>query len=248
MLTPLLALSLLPRVDAAAEIGHFVGLGRLRGTIRLSLDLEVVRGETFAVSIYTDALSFVRRNEGIESPVRISPQQIWYPVGARIRWDLPGDRAWGLFAFHQSNHDVDTDDARLNNETVSFEVYGAEYVMPRLRLWAGLYYDRGTRLDGRPQTLPFDYYLGGLSAAGELPLGPRWYLAGALNPVFHRNGSHQIPHLNLPGQLEAGLRFAGEGGMLRVFVRGQRVEDYQHLGDTPEHLLLLGLGLGSEVW
>jgi hypothetical protein len=252
VIAPILALSLLPKVDASAEIGHFVGLGRLRGTIRLAIDVEVVRGETFAISIFTEAQSFVRRNEGTESPVRISPQQMWYPVGARLRWDRPGGESWGFFAFHQSNHDIDTDDAQLNQETVSFEVYGAEYLWPHLRLMGGLYYDRGTRLSGRPQTLPFDYYVAGLGVRGELPLGPRWYLAGALNPVFHRNGDHAIPYLNLPGNVDVGLRFSdgpeAGGGQLRVFVRGQRVEDYQHLGDRPEHLLLLGVGLDSFAW
>lgn len=244
----LLALSLLPRVDAGAEIAHFVGFGPLRGTIQLDLDIEVLRAERWQLSIFTATRSFVRRNTDTESPVRISPQQIWYPVGLRLHWPQGQGRSFGLFAMHQSNHDIDNNDAPLNLETISYEVYGVEYLWPWLRVAGGLYYDRGTRLTGVRQLWPFDYYLAGLQVEGHYTFNDLFYMAGAVHAVFHRGAAHAIPYLNLPAHLDLGLRWTGEGGQARLFMRGQRVEDYLHLQDEPLHLFLLGLALDSRIW
>lgn len=244
MLIALTALSLLPRVDAAAEVTHDFGLSPLRGTIELRLDLEVVRAADWQVEIFTAARTFVRHNSATESPVRISPRQVHYPVGARLRWPLADDRSFAIFAFHQSNHDVDTNNPILNEETISYEIYGAEYRWPRLRVHGGLYYDRGTRLSGRPQTLPFDYYLCGATVEGWHPIGRLGYTAGRLTAVAHRNGDHAPGYLNLDGQVDGGLRWQGATGAMRVFLRGLRVEDYRFLGDL-RHALLIGFAMGS---
>jgi hypothetical protein len=248
MYASLLALSLLPRVDADVEVGHYVGLGHLRGTIRLGLDVEVLRAPRWHLDIWTATQSFVRTNHRNESPVRISPQQVWYPVGIRLRFPL-GDAGaqWGIFASHQSNHDIDSYDLPQARETVAYEIYGAELVLPWLHLHGGLYYDRGTRISGDPQTLPFDYYLAGVTAEGAWPLGSHLYTASTLNLVGHRDSGTDIPYLNLAGHLDVGSRWQGARGVARVFVRGQRVEAYQQLGDAPEYLLLLGVGLGSTL-
>lgn len=243
----LLALSLLPQVQADAEVAHYPGLGPLRGTIRVGVDLQVVRGDGWHFDIWTAARSFVRKNRENESPVRISPLQIWYPVGARFRFDLGGDREWGVFAFHQSNHDIDSADAQQARETVAYEVYGAEYWQPHLHVHGGLYYDRGTRLSGRPQTLPFDYYLAGATVEGDWPITPRWYTAGQLTLIGHLNEAHAPAHLNVAGHLDVGAWWQGDGGVIRTFLRAQRVEDYQRLGDDPVHMLLIGVGIGSRL-
>lgn len=243
----LTALSLLPRVDAAAEIAHDFGLSPLRGTIELSLDLTVVRAPTWQLEIFTGVRTFVRHNADSESPVRISPRQVHYPVGARVRWPLAAGRSWALVAFHQSNHDVDITDPILNEETISYEIYGAEYRWPQVRVLGGLYYDRGTRLSGTPQTLPFDYYLFGAAVDGWLPLGKRAYGAGRVELIAHRNADHAPRYLNVGGHLDGGARWQGEGGEMRVFLRAQRIEDYRFLGDV-RHALFVGFGIGSAAW
>lgn len=239
----LTALSLLPRIDAFAEITHDFGLSPLRGTIELGIDLTAVRAPTWQLEIFTGVRSFVRHNTDAESPVRISPRQVHYPVGARIRWPIDRDRSWALVAFHQSNHDVDVTDPILNEETVSYEIYGAEYRWARARVVGGLYYDRGTRLSGAPQTLPFDYYVAGAAVDGWHPLGALGYAAGRIELVAHRNAEHAPRYLNLGGHLDGGVRWPGEAGSMRLFLRAQRIEDYRFLGDV-RHALFLGFAMG----
>lgn len=245
MLAPILGLVLIPRVDAGAEITHDLGLDALRATIELELDLGVFAGDGWRVDAFTSVRTYVRGNREDESPVRISPQQVHFPVGARVRWRIDDESEWGLFAFHQSNHDVDTDDPVLNNETLAYEIYGADWVWRWLYVGGGLYYDRGTTLEDVPQTLPFQYYLLGATVAADVPILDIWYAAGEVTLIGHRNGDHQVPYLNIDGHLDSGVRFTGEAGSIRVFLRFERIEDYRHLGDTPRHLLSLGTGLGS---
>ncbi len=247
MVTAFLALSLLTRFDAGAEAAQELGLDdELRMTIGLDLDLRLLSYEGTHLDIFTGVETWVRSNVGNESKVRISPQQVQYPVGARIRFDLdlPGWE-WGVFALHRSHHDVDLTDEAMNRETVAYEVYGAELVGPGWRVGGGLYYDRGTRLDGFKQKLPFDYYLAGVRGELDVPLLWRWYAAGALELVGHLEGEHDPPHLNVSGHLDTGLYYREGAGRARAFVRFQRVEDYQHLADEPRHLLLFGLRLGT---
>ncbi len=248
MSTLLLGLALLTRFDGGAEATHELGTDdELRMTIALDLDLNVLVYDEVRFDIFTGTRTYVRSNHRDESPVRISPQQIHYPVGAAIRWpsEHPG-WMWGVFALHQSNHDIDLTDEVQNRETVAYEIYGAEWLTPRWRLSGGVYYDRGTRLDGTRQTLPFDYYLGGARFEGDWPLVWRWYVAGAVELVGHREAEHDPPHLNVSGHLDAGLDHRVEGGRARTFLRFQRLEDYQHLADEPRHLLLFGIRLGSD--
>lgn len=249
----LAALAWMPRVDAAGEVAYEVGLDtHLRATIRLMLDLDVVAGEGWQVSIFHETRSFVRSNDRrYETLFRISPEQIHYPVGARLRFDLEPGHAWGLLAFHQSNHDVDSFDELQARETVAYELYGAEYVAPLGHVWGGLLYDRGTRraADGSDrlvrQSLPFDHYLAGLIAEGARDVWRSAYVGGRLAVFAHLGDEHDPPYLNLDGWLDAGWRVEGAGGAWRFFARFQRIEDYRQLGDTPRHLLLVGTALGT---
>jgi hypothetical protein len=244
VLIALTALSLLPRVDARAEVAHDVGVSPLRGTIELAIDLEVVRLPTWSIDIFTGTRTFVRHNARTESPVRISPRQVHYPVGLRVRWPRADGESFSLVAFHQSNHDNDVTEPILNEETISYEIYGAAYHWPRTRVLAGIYYDRGTRLSGQAQTLPFDYYLFGAQVEGWRPIGRLGFAAARLEAVVHRNGDHAPGYLNLGGYIDGGLRWQGARGVMRTFLRAQRIEDYRFLGDI-RHALFLGFSVGS---
>ena len=242
----LAALVWLPRIDAAAEVAHDVGLDpSLRGIIQLDLEVDAVAGDGWRLCLYTSTRSWVRSNRRDETFARISPEHINYPVGAILRFPRKDGFGWGLLAHHQSNHDVDVTDAILNRETVSYEIYGAELYGPLGRIYGGLYYDRGTRLDGTQQVWPFDYYLAGINVEGEWPTAADWSLSGRLSLVGHRNGDHAPGHLNIDGHLEAGRNWTGDGGRFRAFARLARVEDYQYLGDAARHLALFGVRLGS---
>ncbi len=247
----LLALTFMPRVDGDAEFAHDLGLDEdLRATITIGVDLDLVVGEGWRFEAFTAPNTYVRSNTETESFARISPHQIHYPVGGRLRWALdpiwgsPGWE-WGLLAFHQSNHDVDVTDEVLNRETVAYEIYGAELEAPWFLLSGGLYYDRGTRLSGRRQKLPFDHYLAGVTFAAWHRFVEHWYGSGELTLVGTLDEDHSPPYLNVSGRLETGAELRGEGGRGRIFLRIQRVEDYQHLSDEPRYMLSLGLGLGT---
>ncbi len=246
--TLLLSLVFLTRFDGGAEATQELGLDdQLRMTIGLDLDVTLAEYDGIRLDIFTGTRTYVRSNVRGESPVRISPQQIHYPVGARFRFPLEApDQMWGIFALHQSNHDIDLDDEVMNHETVAFEIYGAEWVAARWRLSGGIYYDRGTRLSGKKQTLPFDYYLGGARFEGDWPIIGHWYGAGALELVGHLNEDHEPPNLNISGHVDTGLDYrSAAGGRGRAFLRFQRLEDYQHLADEPRWLLLFGFGVGA---
>lgn len=239
-------------MGGVAEAAHTVGLtDHIRGTIAAGVDATVARDQRWALDVFTTFRGYVRFNREGEGAVRISPRQVHYPVGARLRFPI-GDQpiaeakySWGLVAFHQSNHDVDESDPVLNRETVSYEIYGLTWWAPRLRLTGGLYYDRGTTRALKYQRLPFDYYLAGAQAEGWRPLGDHLYLRGLLELIGHRNGDHSPAYLNVNATAEIGGRWTGDGGQIRLFVRGQRLEDYRYLDDQPRHLLMLGLTLAS---
>jgi len=240
------ALAVLPRIDAAAEVAHDFGLDPdLRGTLRLAFDARALAGDGWHFDIFTEVRSTVRENRGRESPVRVSPQQIGYPVGGRLRFPLGGEREWGLFAFHRSNHDVDEGDPELLTETIAYEVYGADWVLPPLRLAAGVYYDRGTTRAQKRQTLPFDYYLFGVRAEADVPLGERAFTGGVFEAIAQRNAGHAPAYVNLQGHLDVGALWRGSAGAWRVFLRFERIEDYRFLGDDPHHLLMLGTAIGA---
>lgn len=237
----------LPRVDAMGEVAYDLAVDeRLRATIRLELEIGVVAGADWRLEVFTEARSFIRENDRrFETLFRISPEQIHYPVGARLRFDLGDGHGWGLVAFHQSNHDIDSSDVTFARETLAYEIYGAEWLSPWVHVWGGLFYDRGTRLDGTRQGLPFDYFLAGVIAESEVDVWGPWYAGGRLGVVAHRNGGHVPAHVDLDGWLDAGWRLDGPGGAVRVFARFQRIENYRFLGDAPRHLLLIGTALGS---
>ncbi len=242
----LAALVWLPRIDAAAEVAHDVGLDSdLRATIQLDVEIDAVAGDQWRLCLFTTTRTWVRENRRNETFARISPEHINYPVGAVLRFQGADGWGWGLLAQHQSDHDVDVSDPTLNRETVSYEIYGGELFGPMGRIYGGLYYDRGTRLDGTQQVWPFDYYLAGINFEGEWPMDAPYSFSGRLSLVGHRNENHGPPHLNIDGHLEAGANWTGTGGRLRAFFRFARAEDYQYLGDDPRHLALVGVRLSS---
>ena len=242
----LLAAAFLGRVDAHGEAAYDAGLDRdLRGHILFGLGAELVRTPSLRLEIFTTARSLVRSNRADEGPVRISPQQIYYRAGAHLRLGPPDDAAWGLFAVHQSNHDIDESDAVLIRETIAYEIYGIEWLTSGLRIAGGVYYDRGTTRELEAQALPFNYYLLGVESQASTWLQPPFYAAAAIELVAHRNGSHSPGHLNISGQIDLGAALTGRGGALRVFLRLERLEDYQFLGDRPRHLLLVGTSIDT---
>ena len=247
-MNPLVLLSLiwLPYFDGQGEFSHDTGLhDGLRGHIALELEFGIFETRTWRMNGFTSAESVVRDNTRRETFFRISPEQIHYPVGLRARWVLDSKSEWGLVVFHQSNHDIDTNDVALNRETISFEVYGVEWARRDILVQLGLYYDRGTRLDGTLQNWPFNYYLAGTTMAGEWPLGNRWFGGGQITVIAHRNKSTPIPHTTIGGHVEGGLRLTGDTGMLRVFLRCTRLTDYPFLGAPPQHMISLGVGVRS---
>ena len=167
-----------------------------------------------------------------------------YGAVARLRL---GER-WALVALHRSHHDIDSDDSVGNRETISYEVYGAQWRRGAFRVLGGVWYDRGTTRDGRAQTLPFDHYLGGVRVDGLVDLGGPLYASGALEAVAHRDGEHSpIPYLNTGGILELGVRRRGPAAEVRVGLSLRRIEDPLFLGQPARHLLLLSLRTGSGV-
>ena len=228
------------------EAAHDLGANQeLRGTIDLALNVDLLKTQTWSLEITTANRTIVRENTRRETVVRISPEQAHYRVGARARFPLGSKHAWSLFVHHQSNHDVDTDDAALNRETISYEIYGAEFLGANYAIGGGLYYDRGTRLSGRKQYWPFDYYLAGGHGRWELSLYGRWYAELNAEVIVHTQSDTQIPNTHLSGEVDVGWRFAGVGGEFRSFLRGARISDYQFLGDRAEHMILFGISIRS---
>lgn len=241
------ALTLLPDATASVEAAHDLGLEEtLRGRVFAQVAPTLFRGADWGVSIEVGLETWFRENDPLtESPVRLSPHQIRYPVAAHLRFDLPGRQVWGVFALHQSNHDVDVTDERLNRETLSFEVYGAEWRGPDFALWGGMIYDRGTTLAMRRQSWPFDYSFATLHGDARQSLWGPVDASAALTLAFHRNGDTQLPHVRVDASADVGATFTGDAGALRPFLRWTRLEDYQHLGDAPRQVLMLGLAINA---
>ncbi|MFN3201158.1 MAG: hypothetical protein ACE366_22350 [Bradymonadia bacterium] len=240
----------MPRLTTFAEAAHTVALSDdIRGVVATGIDAQVLRGPRWSLEIFTTFRSYVRYNREGEGVVRISPRQIHFPVGARVRFPIDAETlaaskySWGLQAFHQSNHDIDENDPVLNRETISYEVYGVTWWSPHLKALAGVYYDRGTTRAGKHQTLPFDYYLAGAQLDGWYPLSARIYGRMAFEGIVHTNGERAPGHLNVNITTDLGLRWPGASGEIRTFLRGQRLEDYRFLGDTSQHMLMVGLTL-----
>ncbi len=247
VMIPLLAtLIWFPGFSADVSTGHDVGVEKyLRGTVAMNVDLKLVQGQRWRLDLFTGTESFIRSNRQNESPVRISPEHIRFPVGLRVRFPSQDGFEWGIFARHQSNHDMDSVNPNLARETIAYEVYGVDWKWPRLLIGLGVYYDRGTRLDGRHQTWPFDYYLGGLMFKAEPVLTPSFYLLTQGEFVGHRNGRHDIPHLNIEGHAELGYQVFGLRGRWRTGLRFRRIEDYQFLGDDPRYVLMIHTELSA---
>ena len=241
-----------PALDAGGEFGFDLGLDAdLRGVIAVGLDLQLVAGggpnERWHLDVYTRAETTVRSNRADESPVRISPEHIGYPVGARLRFELAPDREWGPFIFHRSEHDIDLDEASLNRETLAYETYGVDLRLRseerRGRVALAMVYDRGTRLDGTRQKRPFEYSFGALEAGGTTGLWGPSYASGWIFAL----GRVASPWADISGHLEVGARKRGIEGDARLFLRLARFANYQHLEDPARHLLLLGIGLGDDL-
>jgi hypothetical protein len=241
------AAALLPRAAGHVEAAHDLGLNRdLRGRVFLQVAPTVVEGAAWRLDLEIGLETWFRENGPQETRVRLSPHQIRYPVSAHLRFPLHGGRsAWGVFAFHQSNHDVDVTDARLNTETLAYEIYGAEYLGERFRLSGGLVYDRGTTLAFERQSWPFEHTFATVRGEGRWPVW-RWIDAGAaLTLAVHRDGGTPVPHLRIDAAVDAGATFPGAAGGIRPFLRWQRFEDYQYLGDAPRAVLMLGLEIAT---
>ena len=234
-----------PHLSGTVEIGQDLGLDdALRGTITLQLETVAIQQPSWQLEVYIRHDTFIRSNRANETPFRISPEQIYYPLGVRIKMPIPKtSRSWAVFARHQSNHDIDSNDAELNRETISFETYGAQLITPKSLVELSLYYDRGTRVDGRQQVWPLDYFLAGGRYGAEIALTHRVYASTRLEFVGHTNEGTQIPNLDISGYGELGFQTVGRTGRNRFFLRAQRINNYRFLGDTPRHLLLLGLGI-----
>ena len=243
--------TLLPRVDARATGAHDLGLDAdLRGLVELEVLPTFVQGADFRLAASLGLSTWFRGNNRTESPVRLSPQQIRYPVALHLWFDSDLGPI-GPFVFHQSNHDVDTDDARLNRETVAYEVYGCAWQAAAFRLDAGIYYDRGTTLALKKQIYPFDHFLLGahLSTRNVLPESLRPLdLIVDLEAIAHRGGDESPPFVDLNASVDLGVRLRGNppgAGTLRPLLRLQRLENYQHLGDPAHLVLMLGLEVSS---
>ena len=232
----------LARVGAHASAAHDLGLDDdLRGVLELGVDVTAWRGHAWRLDLATAIETVVRENRGDETLVRISPQRAVYAASAAVAWG-----PWAVFALHRSHHDIDEGDAAFNRETISYEIYGVGWrgrVDGRadLHAAAGLWYDRGTTLDGRRQDLPFDHYLTGLMVEGALTLWGPLYASLDLELVAHRGPER----LNVDGQVQLGWRLRTAGSELRVAPTLQRIEDYRHLGDPPRHLLLVKVAFRS---
>ena len=243
----LLALTWLPHFGGSAQFSHDLNTNDdLRGDISLNVNFGIARTESWRMNGFTSVRSMIRDNNRRETVFRISPQQVHYPVGLRLRWRLTDNSEWGLIAYHQSNHDVDTSDADLNRETISFEIYGFEWANRSTMVRLGLYYDRGTRLDGTLQNWPFNYYLAGATVCGEWPIIGDWFIGGRLTGIGHLNNQTPIPYLTVGGHAEVGIRFLGARGEFRILSRVTRLTDYPYLGATPQHILALGLDIRSK--
>ncbi len=243
-------LLLLPRFDAGAEVSHDVGTNAdLRGHIAFGVDLDAVSGHRWRLSVLAKAQNYVRDNRSDETSVRISPSQVHFPVMAALRFEAWPELELGFFVRHQSNHDIDETDAARVHETVSYELYGFEAIHRHTRAFAACYIDRGTRLSGKAQTAPFDYGLWSAGLQSQIDLWRNLYSRVDFRLTGHqkdenREGSLNFRRLDLDAQLEFGWRFEGIAANWRLFLRGWRIEAYRYLGDSPQHLLTLGLGVG----
>jgi hypothetical protein len=246
----LASLVLLPRAGGHVEAGHDLGLEPdLRGRVFAQLRPTVVAGASWRLDLEVGLETWFRENGPTETRVRLSPHQIRYPVSAHLRFPVEGSRtsAWGVFAFHQSNHDVDVTDARLNTETLAYEIYGAEYLGAGWRAFGGMVYDRGTTLTFRRQSWPFDHTFATVGATARHGVWRAVDVGGALTLAVHRDGGTEIPHLRLDAAVDVGATFRGPAGGLRPFLRWQRLEDYQYLSDAPRQVLMLGLEIDTDT-
>ncbi len=236
----------LTRLDAWAGAAHDLGLDEdFRGALDLGVDVDAWQADGWTLELGTEVETLVRENRIDESVVRVSPRRVVYGAIARIRL---GDR-WSLFVLHRSQHDVDSDDAAVNRETISYEIYGVQWRKDLLRIAGGVYYDRGTTVDGRAQTLPFDHYLAGVRADGLLPIAGPMYAAASLEVVAHRDAAHlPLGHVNTGGSVELGVRVRGPGAELRVGLGVRRVEDPLHLKQPALHMLLLTARAGRGLF
>ena len=241
---------LMPAVDASVEAGHDLGADAgIRGVVDARVRPTVVAGDGWALMVDAGIVTWFRENRRDESVVRLSPEQIGYPVAARLRFETPSGHVWGPFAFHRSNHDVDVTDARRNRETIAYEVYGVEWlhaVWP-LRVAGGLYWDRGTTLQGERQTLPFQHMLAGVEVEARWPIAQHLELATRDEVIALRAVDHAPPHADLNLSVEVAAPFEGERGDIRPWLRLQRVEDYRWLGDPARHVVMLGLTLETRT-
>ena len=242
----LATLLLFTAFTSSMEAAHDVGVNHaVRGTIALKVQSTAIEQTAWTVDLMVSMESIVRENRRNETAFRISPEHINYPVAIRWRQKQPDSAYdWAVIARHQSNHDIDVIDASLVRETISYEVYGVQWLFDAHAIEFGVYYDRGTRLNGRKQYWPFDYFLAGARIQGRLDVSEGAYLAYDTEWVAHRNSSTELPHLDISGHVDLGWSLPGQRGQMNAFLRTARLTNYQFLGDTPEHAVMLGM----EIW
>ena len=239
---------LMPAVEASVEAGHDLGLdSQVRGLVEFRVRPTVVSGDDWRLMVDAGLVTWFRENRADETVVRLSPEQVGYPVAARLRFRTRDDGEWGLFAFHRSNHDVDVPDPLLVRETIAYEVYGAEWLPTfwPLRIGGGLYWDRGTTRALERQSLPFRHMLAGVEVEARWPLHPHLELGTRNELIALRAQDHEPAYLDLDLTLEVSAPFRGELGQVRPWLRLRRIENYQWLEQPARTVLMLGLTLES---
>ncbi|MBV71185.1 MAG: hypothetical protein CMH52_07515 [Myxococcales bacterium] len=243
----LAALIWFPDFSGTASVAHDLGLDeQLRGRFSLSSQIGIVQEPTWHLGVFVDHLTYVRSNRRNETPFRISPEQIHFPVGAKLSFPMDTETGrWGLLVKHQSNHDIDSSDQSLARETLAYEYYALFFELNRTNVDVGVYYDRGTRLSGRQQVWPFDYLLAGANLFVEWPWTSTISSQIRLKLNVHRNENTAVSYFDFGHALDLGWRFSGVRASSRLFLSMNRVNNYQFLGDQPRNLLLLGLAISS---
>ena len=247
MFVVLAALIWFPDFSGSASVAHELGMdARLRGQFSLSAQIGIAQKPQWHLGIFIDQLTYVRPNRGYETAFRISPEQIHFPVGATLSFPMEHHHhTWGLLVMHQSNHDVDSIDAALARETLSFEYYAVFIDLEKIKFDVGVYYDRGTRLSGRKQIWPFDYLLAGTNLFFEWLWTKNASSRVQLQVVAHRNPRTSIPFVDVGHAIDVGWQWVGKRANSRFSMSYERINNYQFLGDQPLNIVLLGLTIAS---
>ena len=245
LIAVLASVNWLTDISARAGASYELGLDeQLRGGYELGVDVELASVKKWTLNVYVDHVTWVRSNNKNETAFRISPEQIYFPVGLKLQYDF-GAYQLALVAHHQSNHDIDSTDPQLARETLAYEYYGLEWLRGATQASFGLLYDRGTRLDGTQQNWPFDYFLLGARLKTDITYGDQWMSRLHLVYNLHRNRNADIARTDLGGTIDIGWHFDGKAARNRYWLGLTRLNNYQYLGDAPRNLILFGVDMES---